>query len=186
MVHTLTSYSNLLLLFTHLPGGLPEGEATVIRGSASADVKPGGAAATSALSLRSSSVHNTAAMGLEFMCCLNLKQKIAQILKLATPLSGNYYSPVILSELGLGLYGNHLCFSLITLYSISLQINIWVQTEYKYSTLYISLTKALPIITAIYTIMHSKKKKYVKYGIVAIVSSNLLPSRYVCMLEIKN
>ena len=46
----------------------------MIRGSTSADVKPGGAAATSALSLRSSSVHNTAAMGLELMCCLNLKQ----------------------------------------------------------------------------------------------------------------
>lgn len=44
-----------------------------MRGSASADVRPGGAAATSALSLRSSSVHNTAAIGLEFMCCLNLK-----------------------------------------------------------------------------------------------------------------
>lgn len=58
-----------------LPGGLLEGEATVIRGSASADVNPGGAAATSALSLRSSSVHNTAAMGLEFICCLNLKHE---------------------------------------------------------------------------------------------------------------
>ena len=60
----------------------------MIRGSASADVKPGGAAATSALSLRSSSVHKTAAMGLEFMCCLNLKHTknrfSKQILKLAT------------------------------------------------------------------------------------------------------
>ena len=59
-----------------IPGGLAEEEVTLIRGSTSADDRPGGAAATSALSLRSSSVHNTAAIGLEFMCCLNLKKRI--------------------------------------------------------------------------------------------------------------
>ena len=58
-----------------LPGGFVEG-AILMRGSASAEVKPGGAAATSALSLRSSSVHSTAAIGFEFMCCLNLEPKI--------------------------------------------------------------------------------------------------------------
>ena len=47
---------------------------TLISGSASADVKPGGAAATSALSFSNSSVHSTAAMGFELMCCLNLKK----------------------------------------------------------------------------------------------------------------
>ena len=59
-----------------LPGGGVEVEATLIRGSASAEVRPGGAAATSALSFKSSSVHSTAAMGFEFMCCLNLKPEI--------------------------------------------------------------------------------------------------------------
>ena len=56
-----------------LPGGCVEVVATLIRGSASAVVTPGGAAATSALSFSNSSVHSTAAMGLELMCCLNLE-----------------------------------------------------------------------------------------------------------------
>ena len=56
-----------------VPGGCVDVEATLMSGSASAEVTPGGAAATSALSFRSSSVHSTAAMGFEFMCCLNLK-----------------------------------------------------------------------------------------------------------------
>ena len=55
------------------PGGCVEVVATLIRGSASAVVTPGGAAATSALSFSNSSVHSTAAMGLELMCCLNLE-----------------------------------------------------------------------------------------------------------------
>ena len=57
-----------------LPGGcVDDVVATLIRGSASAVVTPGGAAATSALSFSNSSVHSTAAMGLELMCCLNLE-----------------------------------------------------------------------------------------------------------------
>ena len=56
-----------------LPGGCVDVVATLIRGSASAVVTPGGAAATSALSFSNSSVHSTAAMGLELMCCLNLE-----------------------------------------------------------------------------------------------------------------
>lgn len=56
-----------------LPGGCVEVVAMLIRGSASAVVTPGGAAATSALSFSNSSVHSTAAMGLELMCCLNLE-----------------------------------------------------------------------------------------------------------------
>ena len=65
-----------------------------MRGSASPEVTPGGAAATSALSFRSSSVHNTAAIGFEFMCCLNLETQIRFRLDLERvymmPLSSNY------------------------------------------------------------------------------------------------
>lgn len=109
-----------------LPGGLLEGEATVIRGSASADVNPGGAAATSALSLRSSSVHNTAAMGLEFICCLNLKHEkkksFQQILTLATLLSD--IKILLQANQSAWLHSNYLCFSLITLHSGRLQMQL--------------------------------------------------------------
>ena len=85
----------------------------MIRGSTSADVKPGGAAATSALSLRSSSVHNTAAMGLELMCCLNLKQTNKKQ-SLSLPCSFQSIQMVSL--------GNHVRIPLINLHSGSLQM----------------------------------------------------------------
>ena len=88
----------------------------MIRGSASADVRPGGAAATSALSLRSSSVHNTAAMGLEFMCCLNLKQTEKKVLNKSLSLPCSFQLIHIVS------LGNHDRIPLITLHSGSLQM----------------------------------------------------------------
>lgn len=60
-----------MLIF--LLGGLFEGEVIVIRGLVSVDVNLGGVVVIFVLSLRSFFVYNIVVMGLEFICCLNLK-----------------------------------------------------------------------------------------------------------------